>query len=213
MRFDHSKFLAAYREKLGPISEQSKADGIENLLTQLEADTDIADERWAAYMFATVKHECADMWHPIEEYGKGRGHKYGVPVDVTNSDGQAYTYAYYGRGYIQLTWDYNYNKMSEALGMDNTLVIHPEQALDPEVAYKIMSYGMRHGSFTGKKLGDYINDVGCDYTNSRRIINGLDRADTTKGFAINLEECFTGCRLPDAGPGDFPAPDIEILVA
>src|SRR5216683_1742908 len=159
MKFDHGKFFAAYKEQFGSISAQSKVDGIESLLTQLESDTDVDDERWAAYMFATVKHECADTWQPIEEFGKGKGHSYGQPVQVTGSDGQTYTCAYYGRGYVQLTWDYNYKKMSAALGMDDALLIHPEQVMEPNVAYKIMSYGMRNGSFTGKKLGDYINDA------------------------------------------------------
>src|SRR5262249_43844381 len=129
MKFDHDKFFAAYRTKFGPISAQSKVDGIESLLTELEGDADVNDLRWAAYMFATVKHECADTWQPIEEYGKGAGRPYGQPVQVTGSDGQTYTNTYYGRGYVQLTWENNYQKMSEALDMGDTLVMHPEQVM------------------------------------------------------------------------------------
>ncbi len=196
LKFDHTKFFDSYKSAFGSVS-QSKVDGIESLLTALEADTDVDDERWAAYMFATVKHECADTWQPIEEYGKGKGRKYGQPVQVTGSDGQTYSNAYYGRGYVQLTWDYNYKKMSTALGMDDALLIHPEQVMEPDVAYKIMSYGMRNGSFTGKKLGDYINDAGCDYRNARRIINALDKADLIKSHAEKLEGCFTSSRIAD----------------
>ncbi len=50
-----------------------------------------------------------------------------------------------------------------------------------------MSYGMRNGTFTGKKLGGYINGTTCDYTNARRIINRLDQAAKIKGYAINFE--------------------------
>lgn len=196
MKFDHTKFFDCYKGAYGSLN-QSQVDGIESLLTSLEADADVGDERWAAYMFATVKHECANRWQPIEEFGKGHGHPYGNPVTVTGSDGQDYTNSYYGRGYVQLTWDYNYKKMSAALGMDDALLIHPEQVLDPDTAYKVMSYGMRNGSFTGKSLGKYINDAGCDYVNARRIINGLDKADLIAGYAEKLAACFTGSRLPD----------------
>src|SRR5881396_2004909 len=158
MKFDHEKFFEAYKQQFGSVASQSKVEGLESLLTQLESDSDVEDDRWAAYMFATVKHECADTWQPIEEFGKGKGHKYGVPVTVTGHDGQTHTNTYYGRGYIQLTWEDNYKKMSAILGMDDDLIIHPERVMQPDVAYKIMSHGMRNGSFTGKKLGDSINN-------------------------------------------------------
>ena len=196
MKFDHEKFFDGYRSAFGSLT-QPKVDGIESMLTALEADPDVNDHRWAAYMFATVKHECADQWKPIEEYGKGAGHSYGQAKQVTGSDGQTYTNKYYGRGYVQLTWDYNYKKMSDALGLGDDLYIHPENALDPDTAYKIMSYGMRNGSFTGKKLGDYINDAGCDYRNARKIINALDQADRIKGYADKLEQCFADSRLTE----------------
>jgi hypothetical protein len=197
MKFDHEKFFTAYKGQFGSISAQSKVDGIESLLTQLEGDSDVNDERWAAYMFATVKHECADTWQPIEEYGKGAGHSYGNPKTVTGSDGQTYTNKYYGRGYVQLTWDYNYKNLSTALGLGDALYIHPEQVLDPDIAYKVMSYGMRNGTFTGKKLANYINASGCDYRNARKIINALDQADKIKGYAEKLETCFTSSRVTE----------------
>jgi putative chitinase len=50
-----------------------------------------------------------------------------------------------------------------------------------------MSYGMRNGSFTGKKLSDYINQNKCDYSNARRIINGVDRQALIAGYANNIE--------------------------
>ena len=195
MKFDHDKFFAAYKGQFGPISSQSKVAGIDTLLTQLESDTDVDDERWAAYMFATVKHECADTWEPIEEFGKGAGRPYGKPVTVKGSDGQTFTNKYYGRGYVQLTWDFNYKNLSTALGLGDAVYIHPDQVLDPDIAYKVMSYGMRNGTFTGKNLARYINATGCDYTNARKIINGLDKADLIKGYAQKLETCFKNSRM------------------
>jgi hypothetical protein len=186
LKFDHTKFFDSYRAAFGSLT-QSKVDGLESLLTSLEADTDVADVRWAAYMLATVKHECADTWHPIEEFGKGKGRPYGKPVTITGSDGQQHTNTYYGRGYVQLTWQKNYETMGEALNLGDALLIDPAKVLDPVVAYDIMSYGMRHGSFTGKKLADYINDQTADYKNARRIINGLDQWQKIQGYAQTLE--------------------------
>jgi hypothetical protein len=190
VKVDHEQFFALYREAYGPLP-QSKVDGLESLLSALEADPDAEDMRWAAYMLATVKHECADTWQPIEEYGKGHGRPYGGKVKVTGSDGRQYFNVYYGRGYVQLTWKDNYEKMSNVLGLGDALLIDPAQALAPEIAYQILSYGMREGSFTGKKLSDYIHDDSCDYKNARRIINGLDQWERIKKYAEKLEAVLT----------------------
>ncbi|HYJ78204.1 MAG TPA: glycoside hydrolase family 19 protein, partial [Longimicrobiaceae bacterium] len=129
-------------------------------------------------------------WRPIEEYGKGKGRKYGVPVTVTDPAGQSFTNVYYGRGYVQLTWKDNYAAMGQALG--NRLVYEPGLALDADVAYRIMSLGMRKGSFTGKKLADYIGGDKADYVNARRIINGVDQAQRIAGYAKQLEAILRG---------------------
>ncbi|HLQ52492.1 MAG TPA: hypothetical protein VK129_13395 [Terriglobales bacterium] len=163
------------------------AAGLSALLGFLAEDPDVADVRWAAYMLATVRRECANEWVPLEEFGKGKGHAYGVPVTVTAPDGTTFTNTYYGRGYVQLTWKLNYARMSNALGMNNDLLFHPEHALEPQTSYKIMSFGMRNGSFTGKGLHTYIHDSTCDYLNARRIINGLDQAPLIAGYANKIE--------------------------
>lgn len=185
MKFDRQKFLDAYTAAFGA-PNGSKQAGLEALLAAAEADTEITDIRWLAYMFATVKHECADTWKPIEEYGKGKGHKYGNPVTVTDPEGKSFTNVYYGRGYVQLTWDYNYRNMGKVLA--NRLLYEPSLALDADVAYGIMSYGMRNGSFTGAKLSRFISGDTCDYVNARKIINGLDQAERIAGYAQKLEQ-------------------------
>lgn len=194
MKFDHTKFFDLYKKEYGKLT-QPKVSGIENLLIYLERDAEVNDVRWAAYMMATVKHECADRWQPIEEFGKGAGKAYGKKVKVTGSDGKVYLIAYYGRGYVQLTWKANYEAMSKALGYGDGLLIQPAKVMEPEIAYNIMSYGMRKGSFTGKKLSDYIKDATCDYKNARRIINGLDKWELIKGYAEKFESFFTLSRI------------------
>jgi predicted chitinase len=82
---------------------------------------------------------------------------------------------------VQLTWDYNYKKMSAVVGVD--LVKNPDRALDLKNAIPIMLVGMVQGIFTGKKLSDYFNKTTEDWVNARRIINGHDKANLIAGHA------------------------------
>jgi hypothetical protein len=181
-----------------PGMAQAVSTGFATLVHHLAADDKLSDVRFAAYMLATVKHECAGAWQPIEESGKGAHHPYGVPVQVQDSDGTTYLNTYYGRGYVQLTWKMNYDRSGRAIGLGNALVLHPEHALEPETAYTIMSFGMRTGLFTGKKLSDYIHGDVCDYRDARRIINKLDRADLIQGYAVDFEKRLREVAQPAA---------------
>lgn len=180
---DKDKFFFLYINQYGEL-KTAQVNGITALLDYLEADDNVTDLCHAAYMLATTKHETAGTWRPIEEYGKGAGRKYGKPA----ANGKAF----YGRGYVQLTWAENYQAMGQALGVD--LYNHPEFACTPDIAYKIMSRGMRKGSFTGVKLLTYINDNGCDYLHARKIINGMDCAEKIAGYAVAIEKMLKEAR-------------------
>ncbi|HEX8472419.1 MAG TPA: hypothetical protein VF666_00140 [Pyrinomonadaceae bacterium] len=192
MKFNHTTFFNKYRAEYGSLT-QSKVSGLDNLLGYIELDTEINDVRWAAYMLATVKHECADTWQPITERGqKSYFNKYNAGTALGKRLGNTQPgdgYNYRGRGYVQITGRANYQKMTDALALtdDSNLVQHPEVALHPDIAYRIMSYGMRTGAFTGKKLSDYISGTTCDYKNARRIINGTDQWALIQGYAEKLQ--------------------------
>ena len=47
----------------------------------------------------------------------------------------------------------------------------------PPTGYKIMSFGIRNGSFTGVRRSDIIVGSQYAYLNARRIVNGNDRAE------------------------------------
>ena len=193
MQINHTRFFDGYRNAYGKL-KQSTVTGIELLGRQMEADAaSFEDLRWAAYMFATVKHECADTWSPILERGPRTyfnryeaGTKKGR--DLGNTE-QGDGWRYRGRGYVQITGRGNYKRLSDALKLPDAenLVDHPDNALIPAVAYRIMSFGMINGLFTRKKLGDYITKDACDYKNARRIINGVDRAELIKSYAETFE--------------------------
>jgi len=178
LKVDKEKFLSLYTNEYGALTD-SRRDGISFLLDCLMDDDQVQDIRWAAYMLATVKHECAGTWQPIAEYGKGKGLKYGTPDPVTK-------HVYYGRGYVQLTWPGNYKAMSKPCGVD--LYQDPDKAMEPGIAYRIMSYGMRNGTFTGASLKSKINAEKCDYVNARRIINGTDVAEKIAGYAVKIQQ-------------------------
>ena len=191
MNFIHRKaFFDAYRAAWGPL-KQLQVTGLENLLRLLEEDAEVTDIRHAAYMLATVKHECADTWAPIIERGTPAyfdkyepGTKLGRQLgNKSKGDGVRYK----GRGYVQITGLSNYARLGELLGIGDALASSPLLALDPGVAYRIMSVGMRRGAFTGRKLSHYINAQGCDYINARRIINGTDCAEKIAGYASVFE--------------------------
>ena len=64
MKFNHTTFFDEYKKAFNTKLTQSQVDGLESILNSIEQDPDITDVRWAAYMLATVKHECADRWQP-----------------------------------------------------------------------------------------------------------------------------------------------------
>lgn len=163
---NRAKFFDAVRNDPFPGKlAQSQVDGLTHILDEWERRA-LTDPRWLAYMLATAHHETAHTFQPIEEYGRGHGHPYGVPDPVTHQ-------TYFGRGLVQLTWLANYRSAGTLVHQD--LVNHPELALQPDIAVKIMFDGMISGLFTGKKLADYFNGPLNKPVAARQIINGHDK--------------------------------------
>jgi len=202
-KIDEKYFFEEYSKKFDGISEDQKSSLTKMFKSTAEYYTKekrCCNLKHIAYMLATAKLETAHTFNPINEYG---GNSYfermydpilgkddnrkQMAKDHGNMD-QGDGVKYHGRGFVQLTWKKNYKKMEEKFGLD--LINHPEKALDHEVAMKIMIYGMEEGSFTDKKLTDYINGSKTDYLNARRIINGTDRASDIKDYAEKIEKCL-----------------------
>ena len=163
------------RSQFGRLN-QSQVDGFNAILKAInEWGGDAKNPLYVAYMLATAWHETAHTMKPIEEYGKGKGKRYGSNVDINGNRYTGLKHLYYGRGYVQLTWLTNYKNMGKVLGVD--LVNKPELALDYNTASKIMIYGMLNGSFTGKRLSTYLKKGTLEeFKQARRIINGMDKA-------------------------------------
>ena len=126
-----------------------------------------------AYVLATTKWETAQTFKPVKE-------AFWLSEDWRREHLKKY-YPYYGRGYVQLTWKNNYQKYSQILGVD--LVNNPDEALKENIALFILVHGFKTGTFTGRKITDYIDSSKTDFLNARRCINGTDHAHDIADFA------------------------------
>jgi len=151
---------------ISAIKAECKAQGI-GLSTQI------------AFVLATTQWETAQTFKPFKE-------AYWSSEDWRRNNLRYYPY--YGRGYIQITFRTNYEAYSNILGID--LVNNPDLALDPNVALFVLVHGFKTGTFTGRKISDYINSSQTDFINARRSISGTDKAheiaDLAQKYLNNL---------------------------
>ncbi|PAP93980.1 hypothetical protein [Mesorhizobium wenxiniae] len=139
-----------------------------------------------AYVLGTAWHETGafkymrEIWGPTAAQRKYEGRK-----DLGNTiagDGRKFM----GRGFVQITGRRNYTDWSKRLGLD--LLKEPQLAERPEIAVKILVKGSKLGTFTGKKLADYITLSKSDFIGARRIINGTDKAALIAGYAQKFDD-------------------------
>ena len=191
MSIDRDKFFAAVRDApFGGNLSQGQVDGLNYLLDTWEdyyqSDEDI---RWLAYALATAFHETAQTMAPIEEYGKGGSASYAKPAGP-------YDQCYYGRGFVQLTWEDNYIKGEQVLkdkfDLECPMHRYPHRMLEHEPAALVLFDGSIDGWFTGVGLPQYFNDTTEDPYNARRVINGTDCAQQIAGYYQNFKKALTG---------------------
>lgn len=120
-----------------------------------------------AYVLATAYWETARTMKPVKE-------AYWVKNAEAWRKRNLRYYPWYGRGFVQLTWEDNYIKAGRELGRD--FITDPDAVMEPEASAEILVVGSRDGWFTGKKLSDYITLQKSDFRNARKIINRMDKA-------------------------------------
>ncbi|MEU6963827.1 glycoside hydrolase family 19 protein [Streptomyces chrestomyceticus] len=130
--------------------------------------SDTIKKREAAAFLANVGHETGGLVHVVEQNTANyphycdRNQPYGCPA------GQA---AYYGRGPIQLSWNFNYKAAGDALGID--LLRNPNLVqTDAAVAWKtgLWYWNTQRGPGTMTPHDAIVNDRGFGET--IRSING-----------------------------------------
>ena len=133
----------------------------------------------AAYVLATAYWETARTMEPVKE-------AFWLSEEWRKKN-LRYS-PWYGRGFVQLTWERNYHRAAKELGID--LTSNPDKVMEPEIAADILVIGARDGWFTGKKLKDYITLQHSNYRGARRIINGTDKAAAIAEIAREYEEAL-----------------------
>ncbi len=159
-----------------------------------------------AYILATAYWESALTFLPVREglaksdaeareyvqklfeEGKIRTN-YALPA----ANGQSF----YGRGYVQLTWERNYRRIGDHLIGDEEIFYNdPDQVLRTDLAAIILVRGMVDGIFSeeGQRLNDFINRDRADYLHARQTVNRMDRAETIANWAEKMEYVLSGKR-------------------
>lgn len=129
----------------------------------------------------------------------------GVTAKAYESD-DGKEHAYYGRGYVQLTWWSNYASAGINLGLGLNLLLDPDLVKIPDVAYEIMAYGMRTGAgfANGHRLSKYFFSDRTDYIHARRMVNGSDHAADIAAIAKQFETILLGARFAPNVTGAVP---------
>ena len=147
---------------------------------------------FTAYALATACHETAYTMQPVRE---------GLRASENWRRNNLRYYPYYGRGYVQLTWEDNYKKADRELNLNGQLTSNLDLALDPEIAANIMVRGMTEGWFSGDRKGNrytlarFLPADGtaasvAQMTSARWIINGTDKAEKIADEAMKFQRAL-----------------------
>ena len=205
---------------------QGQVNGMDAILDVYEEDYNLWDLRWLAYALATTAHETGFEMQPISEYGKGQGMEYGKPDPKTGE-------IYYGRGYVQLTWNTNYQRADSELNLagERSCYLHADNALEPMIAAEVMFQGMAAGWFRSNSggqpqtLATYFNDTRDDPYGAREIINGdkhivpswsngVSIGNLIKNYHMSFLAALTSAYVEEPYPPvPEPAPSEHIAIA
>ncbi len=215
---NRTTFLAyARRAPFGGRLMQSQIDGVNAILDEWDrrqSTGKVIDNRWLAYLLATVFHETGGTMQPVIEnlnYSAERltevwpsrfptiasakpfarnprklaNKVYGGRMGNTGPDDG---WLYRGRGLPQITGKENYEKF----GLAKT----PEKAAEMATAIRILFDGMIGGLFTGVKLADHFNQVDNNPVGARKIVNGADKVKLIAGYYRNFLDALEASRVP-----------------
>jgi len=186
--FNTDKALNLYKQKGGTTQF---IGSLETILKNAKKDENINDVRELAYLLATAKKESdysLQRWESdylcgrvgqkytdkpcssaINYYCSTQGGKKNYCIDTDELDPRGLPY--FGRGLINLTSKWNYDKYGRKIGVGDKLVNNPDLALEPTISYRIATSFMNDKKGSSKKsVFDYVKEG--DFTKARRLVNG-----------------------------------------
>lgn len=188
---DRKKFFATLRDKAS--LSRLKTEQVQGLEAILDA-VDGLPLSWQAYALATPWHETNATMQPVRE-------AYWLSEDWRKRNLRYWPW--YGRGYVQLTWEFNYRKADEecsraGLCKPGEILANPDKVMEVPISAFVLRQGMKQGWFTGVKFSSVLPAAGVatrkQYMDARTIINGRDKADLIEDYAQWFERA-----LRDAG--------------
>lgn len=184
-KLDLKAFFDHIRKPLFGRLSAKQVSGHEDIIKELKARGVPLPE--AAYVLATAYHETAKTMQPVRE---------GLSASDAWRKKNLRYYPWYGRGHVQLTWEENYRKADQKLGLGGALAANPDLALDPEISAQVLVLGSVQGWFSGDKKGRHTlarhikTGTRAEYRQARRIINIMDKADLIAGHALIYKEAL-----------------------
>jgi putative chitinase len=186
---DHAaEFFDYLRDGLmGPKLEDNEVSGCNAILGAM-AGLPIS---YCAYALATAWHETAAKMQPVRE---------AFWLSEAWRKKNLRYWPWYGRGYVQLTWEENYDRADSELGLNGTMLTNPDRAMEPEIAAKIMRVGMLEGWFAGDRhgrhtLARHLPEIGnateAQFKSARRMINGTDRDLQIARYANSFQKALS----------------------
>ena len=188
VKFNINKAIQLFNQSGG----NTKFDkSLSQVLNFMQNDDNVSNKKEASYFLATAKTESdysLQRWESDYLCGeKGVPYK-GKPCQKAlnyyrSSNGKANYYSkgvdstgvpYFGRGLIQLTHNYNYDKYGKLIGVN--LLEDGDKALIPENSYKVASEYLKRKTFK------YVNKG--DLNQARKSVNGGTKgvADTNREY-------------------------------
>lgn len=184
---NRTAFFAHVRLKLGRLS-QLQVDGFEAVLDCIDG----APLAHQAYMLATAWHETGGAMQPVRE-----AHWLSEAWRKKNLR----YYPWYGRGYVQITWESNYKWLDKAcaeqgMTQPGEILADPDLAMRPDIAAFALRCGMEQGRYDahGKTMAQRLPTSGTatreQYINARYLVNIQDKADLIEDYAQVFERAL-----------------------
>lgn len=179
------------------ITEEKKVI-IDELITRFDYSIKLTRISWFAYILATMKLETNDTFLPVPEgyYLPESRRISALKAYYKKNNKKAYKtifplgeLMYYGRGYVQLTHNYNYKKFNSLIP-NVDIFNNPDMVMNKDIAWIVLEEGMTRDdvtvkdiNFTGHTLEMYLNDKKLDWVGARKIINGTNECNLIASYA------------------------------